>query len=120
MLNVQFDEEKGIAILEPEGALTEQDFKTAAGKIDPHIEKSGNLRGIVIRVRSFPGWDTFSALMTHLRFVKNHHRKVSKVAFVTDSPIGHLAEKVGGHFVQAEVREFPYNALEEALVWILN
>lgn len=120
MLNVQFDEGKGIAILKPEGALTEEDFKSAAKKIDPYIESSGKLKGIVVHVRSFPGWDTFSALITHLKFIKDHHQKVSKIAFVTDSPIGHFAEKIGSHFVQAKIKDFPFNELEQARIWILN
>lgn len=120
MLIVQFDEEKGIAILEPDGALTEEDFKSAAKKIDPYLEHSGKLNGVLIHVASFPGWDTFAALITHLKFIKDHHQKVYRIAFVTDSPIGHFAEKIGSHFVQAEVKDFPFNELEQARNWILN
>ncbi|MCD6293465.1 MAG: hypothetical protein J7M20_00760 [Deltaproteobacteria bacterium] len=53
MLTVQFDEGKGIVILEPDGALTEEDFKSAAKKIDPYLERSGKLNGILIQAASF-------------------------------------------------------------------
>ena len=118
MLSVKLDEINGIAILKPEGKLSEKDFESAASIIDPYLEKSGVLNGIVIYVKSFPGWDSFSALITHLKFVKEHHKKVSHVAFVSDSPIGTLAEHVTGHFVSAEVKSFPFNELEESIKWI--
>ena len=118
MLNVKLNETKGIAILEPDGKLSEQDFISAASIIDPYLEKKGELNGIIIYVKSFPGWDSFSALITHLEFVKEHHKKISHVAFVSDSPIGALAEHVGSHFVSAEVKSFSFNELEESIKWV--
>ena len=120
MLTVKLDQEDGIAILEPNGALTKSDFESAAKAIDPAIEKSGKLNGIIIHVKSFPGWDSFAALITHLKFIKDHHQKVTHVAFVTDSPIGNIAEKLGNHFVEAEVKEFAFNELEQAHNWVLG
>ena len=38
MLKVNLSEVEGIAILEPDGELSESDFKTAAEIIDPYIE----------------------------------------------------------------------------------
>ena len=118
MLNVKLNETKGIAILEPDGMLSEADFASVAGIIDPYLEKSGKLNGIIIHVKSFPGWDSFSTLITHLKFVKEHHKKISHVAFVSDSPIGTFAEHVAGHFVNAEVKSFSFNELEKSIKWI--
>ena len=118
MLNVKLNETNGIAILEPDSKLSEEDFKSAASIIDPYLEKSGELNGIIIHAKSFPGWDSFSALITHLKFVKEHHKKISHVAFVSDSPIGTFAEHVASHFVSAEVKSFSFNELEESMKWI--
>jgi hypothetical protein len=118
VLNVKLNETKGIAILEPDDKLSEEDFKSAASIIDPYIEKSGILNGIIIHVKSFPSWDSFSALITHLKFIKEHHKKVSRIAFVSDSPIGTLTEHVTGHFVSAAVKSFSFNELEESIKWI--
>jgi len=120
VLSVKLDEKKGIAILTPEGELTEDDFRHAAKIIDPYIEKSGELNGIVIRVKSFPGWDSFQALISHMKFIKEHHKRVSHVAFVTDSPVGGLAEHITGHFVSAEIKSFSYDELERSIDWILQ
>ena len=120
MLAVNLNEIDGIAILEPDGELSEKDFQSAAEIIDPFIEKSGKLNGIIIHVKSFPGWDSFSALISHLKFIKEHHNKVSHVALVSDSPIGGFAEHVASHFVNAQIRSFPFNELENSKKWILG
>ena len=120
MLTVQLITKVGLVILEPDGALTVDDFKAAAEKIDPYIEEKGKLNGLIIRSESFPGWDSFAALATQLRFVRNHHQKVSHVAFVTDSPIGKLAEVMASHFISAKIKDFKYDQLEQARAWILE
>lgn len=120
MLTVTLDETEGIAVLEPDGKLSEEDFASAAKIIDPYIEKLGKLNGIIIHVKSFPGWESFSALITHLTFVKEHHKKVSRVAFATDSPLGGFAEHIANHFVNAEIRNFSFSQLEESKRWILS
>lgn len=109
MLKVNLSEVEGIAVLEPDGELSESDFKNAAETIDPYIEKVGKLNGLIIHVRSFPGWDSFTSFITHMQFVKQHHKKVSRIAFVTDSPIGSIAENIASHFVNAEIKNFSFD-----------
>lgn len=120
MLKVILDKENGIVILEPNGVLEKGDFENAASQIDPFIEASGKLNGLIVQVEKFPGWDSFGALASHLKFVREHQKEVRRLAFVTDSPIGDLAEKVGNHFVAAEIRHFDFQALEDATQWILK
>ena len=120
MLNVELDRENRVAVLEPQAALTKSDFEAAAAQIDPLIEEAGSLAGLIIKVDHFPGWDSFGALASHMKFIKDHHREIKRIAFVTDSPIGNMAEKMGSHFVAAEVRHFAFQALEDAKAWILS
>ena len=108
MLIINLDEIAGIAVLEPQGKLSADDFKSVARTIDPYIEKSGKLKGIIIHVESFPGWDSFAALVEHFTFVRDHHKKLSHVALATDSPMAGLAEHVASHFVNAEIKKFPF------------
>ena len=118
MLNIELDQSTGIAILEPQGALAQSDFESAAQSIDPFIEEVGQLKGLIIHVQDFPGWDSFGALASHLKFVKEHHREIGRIAFVTDSPIGNLAEKIASHFVAAKVKHFPFVELAAARDWV--
>jgi len=120
MLNITLDQENRIAFLEPQAALEKSDFESAAAQIDPLIEETGGLAGLIIKVDCFPGWDSFVALVSHMKFIKNHHREVKRVAFVTDSPIGNMAEKLGSHFVVAEVKHYGFQAQEDAKAWILS
>lgn len=120
MLKIEIDENCGIAMLQPDGELSEQDFITAAEVIDPYIERTGGLTGLLIHVQSFPGWESFSSLIAHLNFIKEHHRRVSRIAFATDSPIGLFAENIATHFVNAEIRHFEFSELEDARKWILE
>jgi hypothetical protein len=120
MLKIELDEVDGIAILEPDGELSESDFVSVAKIIDPYIESVGDLRGIIIHVQSFPWWDSFSSLIAHFKFVKEHHKKVSRIAFATDSPIGSFAEDIATHFVNAEIKNFEFSELEASRQWILD
>ena len=120
MLNVKLDEVEGIVILEPNGELSKNDFTSAAEIIDPYIEKNGELKGIIIHVKSFPRWDSFSSLVAHLKFVKDHHKKVSRIAFATDSSLGTVAENIASHFVNAELKSFGFSELDSCKNWILN
>jgi hypothetical protein len=60
----------------------------------------------MVEAPSFPGGDTFAALLSHLRFVRDHHRFVNKVAAVSDSAILSIAPHIAKHFVKAEFRQF--------------
>lgn len=118
MLDITLDENNGIAIFEPRDKLSELDFKEAVFMIDPYINKFKKLNGLIIVTKTFPGWESFAALISHLSFVKDHHKKIACVAFVTDSSIGNLAEQIASHFVSAEIKTFKYNELQAAKTWI--
>ena len=120
MLRVNLDEGEGILILEPQGDLSKKDFAEAANVVDPYLESNASLRGLIIHVDSFSGWDSFGALIAHLSFVRKHHQRVSRVAFATNSLIGSVAEKVAAHFVSAEVRNFTYDEFDAARDWVMS
>lgn len=118
MLSVTIDETNGIAILEPDGPLSKNDFESATRIIDPYIEKNGQLNGLIIHTESFPGWDSFAALTSHLKFVKEHHKSISRVALSTDSVVGNFGETIASHFVNAEIKLFSFQELEQAKDWV--
>lgn len=120
MLNLTMDHENRIAILEPHGALSKEDFVAVAEQIDPIIEATGSLKGLIIFAESFPGWESFGALISHLKFIKNHHHHIAKIAFVTDSEVASIIQPIGKHFVSAQTRLFPFSDLIAAKSWILN
>ena len=72
----------------------------------------------MIYAEAFPGWDHLGALISHLKFVKDHHKQIKKVAAVTDSTLLSIMPRVVDHFVSAEVRHFDYRDREAALEWL--
>lgn len=118
MLQHQLIDDESILVIEPHGPLASEDFKALAAEIDPSIERHGRLQGIMIEAQSFPGWEDFSAMTAHLKFVRDHHRSIRRVAVVSDSPVLAFLPRIASHFVAAEVRHFPHAELEGALGWL--
>ncbi|MBD3790517.1 MAG: STAS/SEC14 domain-containing protein [Campylobacterales bacterium] len=118
MFHIYFDENYGVALIEPHDALSTDDFQLVGDIIDPYIEKYGKLNGLIIAVKSFPGWDSWNALVEHFNFVKHHRDRVKYVAVVTDSIIGEIAEHIASHFVNATIRRFEFDQLDAAKKWI--
>ena len=118
MLHHDLLKDQGILILKPEGALRAEDFADLAKTVDPYLEQKGELKGIVVDAVAFPGWENFAGLVSHLRFVRDHHRRVRRIAAVTDSKVLTIAPKIASHFVNAEVRVFDAGARDAALAWI--
>src|SRR6476659_2705420 len=75
----------GILVLRPRDRLEAADFERLAQEVDPYIEANGKLHGILLDAEAFPRWQNFAALVAHLRFVRDHHRMIEKVAVVSDS-----------------------------------
>ena len=120
MLNTVLDSVSKIVTLQPHGALKKEDFDNAVTIIDPFIEEHGKLNGVIIYTESFPGWDDFAAFNRHLVFIKNHHKDIKKLALVTNSMVGDFGEMVSSHFVEAVIKNFDFDKLEDAREWILE
>ena len=118
MLRHELLADKRVLILHPEGPLQSADFERIGREVDPFIEKHGDLAGLMVEATKFPGWDDFASLVTHLRFVRDHHRKVRRIAMVSDNSLLSTAPKIAGHFVGAEVKTFPASQRDTALAWI--
>ena len=120
MIEHRLDAEQGILYLRPKSALEQEDFVQLASTVDPYIERTGDLAGLIIETPAFPGWDSLGAMVAHFRFVRDHHTHIRKVAVVTDAALGSLAEKVASHFVSATIRHFPAGEVEAARQWIMD
>ena len=118
MISHELLRDRGILIVKPEGPLEQTDFEALAREVDPYIEAQGKLNGLLISAKLFPGWKDFAALLSHLRFVKNHHHKIRKVAAVTDSGFLSIMPHIANHFVDAEVKHFEYRDKDHALDWL--
>ena len=120
MIEHTLDQAHSILHVRPQARLEQRDFVQLASTVDPHIEEKGDLAGLIIEIASFPGWESLGAMASHFRFVRDHHKHIKKVAVVTDSPLGNVAEHLASHFVAAEIRHFPAGSFEVAKQWIIS
>lgn len=107
----------GVLVVEVTSALSERDFDALAATADTWIEAHGELPGVVFHAHQFPGWENLAGLLSHLRFVRDHHRKVGRIALAVDGKLASLAPHIAEHFVKAEMKDFAYDALDSAIQW---
>jgi hypothetical protein len=55
MIHHQLDETDSILIVAPQGPLAADDFKALAAEVDPFIERTGGLQGLLLEAPAFPG-----------------------------------------------------------------
>jgi hypothetical protein len=118
MITYQILEGENIVIIEPKDRLSEADFRELARDVDLHLARTETLEGILIHTPAFPGWDSIGTMITHLRFVRDHHRLVKKVAIASDNSLANLIPNLANHFVDAKVKSFAFDERDEALAWL--
>jgi SpoIIAA-like len=120
MIEHTLDQAHAILYVRPKSRLEPGDFVQLAKTVDPFIEERGALSGLILEATGFPGWESFGAMTSHFRFVRDHHKHIKRIAVVTDSAMGNVAEHLTSHFVAAEIRHFPAGELEAAKQWIMS
>lgn len=120
MIDYTLDQTKSVLHVRPTGPLNKNDFVTLSQAVDPYIEEHQGLNGLLLEVAHFPGWEDLAAATQHFRFVRDHHRKIKKIAIVTDSLLGEAGEQIATHFVAAVIKHFPSSRLDEAKVWLAS
>lgn len=110
--------DEGILIVRPEGPLSSADFSELATEVGPYIESHGKLKGLMICADAFPGWQNIDGALSHFKFVRDHQRKIAKVAVVSDSDVLALLPRLVSHFIRAEVKHFEGSEEDKALAWI--
>jgi hypothetical protein len=116
-ISVRLDEQTGTVVVEAAAPLRGVDFDALAATVDPWIQTHETVAGVVFHARTVPGWENVTGLRRHLQFVREHHRRVRRVALAVDGVLPSLAPAVAGHLVAPEVRHFAYDALDDAVAW---
>jgi hypothetical protein len=109
---------EGIVLLKPKAALSREDFAGLTKAVDAYLADHPKIHGVLIHAAAFPGWENFTGLTAHIRFVRDHHKNVERVALVTDSSAARVVEALAKHFVAAEIKHFPFADYETALSWL--
>jgi len=118
-MDITYRSDYGFIEVTPTGKLEEENFQDLAREIESLRDSGRELKGVLVCTKDFPGWERFSDLLAHGDFVRDHHDKIRKIAFCTDSNIGEVFKTVGKNFAEAEVERFEYDEKDEAEKWLL-
>ena len=119
LMNELMLDEKILAITHEE-SFKITDFERLAKEVDTYIEANGTLNGLMIYSKSFPGWENFGTLLSHIKSIKDNHHNIKKVAAVTDSGFLSLLPRVASHFAKAEIKHFSDQDKDAALDWLTS
>jgi hypothetical protein len=119
-LDFNLNKDQGVLTVEINHPLTTENFASLSLKVDQWIENNGQLKGLVLHTKKFPGWENLGSMISHFEFVKNHHLKVRKVALSADGKIPEFLPHIAKHFIKAEVKQFEFAELQEAQKWATN
>ncbi|WP_417390801.1 STAS/SEC14 domain-containing protein [Gimesia sp.] len=119
MIQYEFMQSEGVLIMTPEAPLEISDFQKLSEEIDPYIEAHGELHGLLIDAKAFPGWENFAGLIAHLKYVVNHHKMIQKVAVLSDDSFLAAAPTFADHYIQAEIKHFSHSEMDRALHWLM-
>ena len=117
MISITEDAAHNALIAEPDGRLTTADFDALRERFNEMANTRDRIPNLVIHAPSFPGWADVSARVEHLQFITAHEKLVDKIALGSDSLVLDIAPKIAGHFLSASIRQFPADALADALAW---
>lgn len=120
MIEYSLDKVHSILFVTPLSLFEESDFLELAKVADPYIEKTGDLNALIIDTPKFPGWENFAAAIAHFQFIRDHQKHIKKVALVTDSAIGNMAEHLASHFISAKIKHFSAGQIEAATQWAID
>jgi hypothetical protein len=120
MIDYTLDQTKSVLHVRPTGPLQEKDFVALSQAVDPFIERNRGLSGLLLEVAHFPGWTNLAAATQHFRFVRDHHRRIKKIAIVADSLLGEAVEQIATHFVAATIKHFSFSHLDDAKTWVAS
>ncbi|MDX1683183.1 MAG: STAS/SEC14 domain-containing protein [Phycisphaeraceae bacterium] len=119
-MDITYRTEYAILEVKPDGPLSEDDFGHLESELQSiRSDADRDLKGVLIKTESFPGYEQLSDVLGHGEFVLDHADDVSKVAICTDSTIGSLVAGLGQLFGGAETKTFSYDETDDAEKWLL-
>ncbi len=120
MVIIDIDQSEGVVVLKPVDMtrLSEADFRNITDQIDDYLKEHEYLQGLMIVTERFPGWDSLTAFTSHIRLIREHHKRIRKVAVVSDSPLLTAAPHLVDHFIHARIRHFGTDEIDAARKWV--
>jgi len=97
--------------------LKAEDFINLGEKADKLIKEHGKIR-LLINASGFNSWENTKAAEKHFSFVKDHNKKVERLAVVAGHTWQHWLAALARMFIQPKVRVFDKDQINEARAWL--
>ncbi len=99
------------------GKLHENDFKTLEEKIDPIIKTHQALK-LMIDATQFDGWANMDTASRHFSFVREHQKRIERIALVAGHEWQHWIAGIASVFVHPEIKVFDKGESAIAQSWL--
>lgn len=118
MLDFELLSDEGILHVSPTSPMLVRDFVQLTEVVDRYLTTHEHLNGIVISTDTLPGWEDFTAQVTLLQFLRDHHRQIRKIAVLSAEPLNDILPPIAAHFAAAEIRQFAPGQEQQACDWM--
>ena len=96
----------------------EADLRAPRRRFDALIATRGQVR-LLIDASELKGWESFAAIQAHASFIKNHLRKVERLAIIVGHDWQHWLVEAARMFLHPEARSFNKSRKDEARKWVV-
>lgn len=97
--------------------LKESDFTALAPQTDAMIREYGHIR-LLIDATAFNGWSDMEAARKHFAFVRDHQKKIERVALIAGHAWQHWIAGMASVFVHPDIKVFDNGRQAEAEEWL--
>jgi SpoIIAA-like len=118
MIKTEIVSDNVLRITAPE-KLKADDFQQIVPQVDSIISRYGRIR-LLIDATAFNGWENIAAFEHHAGFVKNHQKKVDRIAVIVGHDWQHWLVGAVRVFLHPEVKAYDKGHESEAMHWIVE
>ena len=115
MIKTEIVSDNALRITAPE-KLKADDFQQIVPQVDSIISRYGKIR-LLIDATAFNGWEKIAAFEHHAGFVKNHQKKVDRIAVIVGHDWRYWLVGAVRVFLHPEVKAYHES---EAMHWIVE
>lgn len=97
--------------------IQDDDFQKISPVIEPLITQYGKIR-LLADATKFNGWENVAAFERHVKFVRNYHLKVERIAVIAGHLWQHWVISIVRMFVHPEIKIFDKGEEVDAERWV--
>lgn len=118
MIEILPESANNVLVARASGYLTADDYeKIFLPALNEKIEKFGKVRAALHLDEQFVGWE-LGAMWEDAKFGLQHRNDFDRVAVIGGPAWMEWASKIGGYFIDGEIRTFEPGKLQSAIEWV--